>query len=57
LVNNAGAGKARAVCRLRYGKAERALVAYLNGEQISCLRAVGSELFPLPEECKGGAAA
>lgn len=50
LANNAGAGKARAVRRLRYGKAERALMAYLKGECISCLRAVGNELFPLPEE-------
>jgi hypothetical protein len=50
LVNNAGAGKGQAVRRLRYGKAERALIAYLRGEHIMCLRAVGGELFPLPEE-------
>ena len=36
--------------RIRYAKAERALMAYLKGERISHLRAVGSELFPLPEE-------
>ena len=50
LANNASAGKSRAVCRLRYQKAERALTAYLKGSRISYLRAVGGELFPLPEE-------
>ena len=50
LVSNAGAGKAQAVRRVRYAKAERALMAYLRGERIMQLRAVGSELFPLPEE-------
>ena len=50
LIGNAGAGKAQAVRRVRYAKAERALMAYLRGERIMCLRAVGSELFPLPEE-------
>ena len=39
-----------AVRRIRYAKAERALMAYLHGERISYLRAVGSELFPLPED-------
>jgi hypothetical protein len=50
LVNNASAGKGHAARRLRYGKAERALIAYLRGERIMCLRAAGGELFPLPEE-------
>ena len=50
LVSNASAGKAQAVRRIRYAKAERALMAYLKGEHIVHLRAVGSEMFPLPEE-------
>jgi hypothetical protein len=50
LVGNANAGKAQAVRRVRYAKAERALMAYLRGDRIVHLRAVGSELFPLPEE-------
>lgn len=50
LVGNAGAGKAQAVRRVRYAKTERALMAYLRRERILYLRAVGSELFPLPEE-------
>jgi hypothetical protein len=57
LIGNASAGKAQAVRRIRYAKAERALMAYLQGERISCLRAVGSELFPLPEEVAHEAAA
>jgi hypothetical protein len=50
LVNNASAGKGQAARRLRYGKAERSLIAYLRGERLLYLRAIGSELFPLPEE-------
>jgi hypothetical protein len=50
LLSNANAGKAEAVRRIRYAKAERALLAYLRGDRIAHLRAVGSELFPLPEE-------
>ena len=57
LVSNASAGRAQAVLRVRYAKAERALMAYLRGERIVCLRAVGSELFPLPEEIVQEAAA
>jgi hypothetical protein len=43
-------GKAQAVRRMRYAKTERALMAYLRGEQITHLRGVSSEVFPLPEE-------
>jgi hypothetical protein len=50
LVSNAAAGKAQAVRRIRYAKAERALMAYLRGERISQLRAIGDEIFPLPED-------
>ena len=50
LVANANAGNAQAVRRVRYAKTERALLAYLRGDRISYLRALGSELFPLPEE-------
>ncbi len=57
LVGNAGAGKAGAVRRVRYAKAERGLMAYLRGERIQHLRAVGSELFPLPDELRREAAA
>jgi len=34
----------------RYRKTERALRAFLRGEQLTRLYAAGSELFPLPEE-------
>ena len=50
LLSNANAGKSQAVRRIRYGKAKRALIAYLRGERIMQLRAAGYELFPLPEE-------
>ena len=50
LVGNAHAGNAQPLRRVRYAKAERALVAYLRGEHLMYLRAVGGELFPLPEE-------
>ena len=44
------------VRRMRYGKAERALLAYLRAERITHLRIVGGELFPLPEEVDCAAA-
>jgi hypothetical protein len=50
LVSNVGAGRAQAVQRVRYAKTERALMAYLRGNRITHLRAVGGELFPLPDE-------
>ena len=57
LTGNAHAGNAQPLRRVRYVKAERALMAYLRGNRITNLRAVGSELFPLPEEYKSGTAA
>jgi hypothetical protein len=57
LVGSAGAGKSGAVRRLRYGKTERALMAYLADERIAHLRAATEELFPLPDEYRKAAAA
>lgn len=56
LAGSAGAGKSQAVRRMRYGKAERALLAYLRGERITHLRMMDGELFPLPEEVSCAAA-
>jgi hypothetical protein len=36
--------------RVMYGKAQRALSAFLRGEQLSVLRAVTEDLFPLPAQ-------
>ena len=33
-----------------YGKAERALRAYLDGERIKTLKAISQEIFPVPGE-------
>jgi len=57
LVGAAPTSNARGMRRIRYAKIERALLAFLRREQISCLRAMDSELFPLPEEIARGAAA
>ena len=43
--------------RARYGKIERALLAFVRGESLTLLRAVENELFPLPEEVSSEAAA
>lgn len=36
--------------REQYGKVERALVAFLNGQKLSMIRPCQLEMFPLPEE-------
>jgi hypothetical protein len=50
LVSNVHAGKTPPAKRARYGKTERALLAFLRRESLTLLRANDSELFPLPEE-------
>ena len=50
LVQNEKARNDLAVLRECYGKIERALKAYLLGENLTRLYAVSAELFPLPEE-------
>lgn len=57
LVSSAPASRNRGVRRIRYAKTERALLAFLHGEHISCLRGMEGELFPLPEEVNAQAAA
>jgi hypothetical protein len=42
--------------RARYGKIERALLAFIRGESLTTLRAVEIELFLLPEETPSNAA-
>lgn len=43
-------GASRALRQERYAKTERVLMAFLRGERLVKLYAVGKELFPLPEE-------
>jgi len=43
-------GNSRQLRRERYGKTERALLAFLEGDELSRLYATDKELFPLPEE-------
>ena len=50
LVQASRAGQADGVRRLRYGKTEWALAAFLNGKTPKQLRGANVELFPLPEE-------
>ena len=49
--------RGRPEVRERYGKTERALQAYLAGEQLGKLYAATTELFPLPEDRATTAAA
>jgi hypothetical protein len=51
LIHNCGK-KARPEMREHYGKAERALSAFLKGERLVKLYASQDELFPLPDETK-----
>jgi hypothetical protein len=48
LVDSAQGVRGRPEARERYGKTERALQAYLAGEQLGRLYATTAELFPLP---------
>jgi len=50
LIESAQGRRGRPEMRERYAKTERALSAYLAGEQLSKLYAATTELFPLPEE-------
>jgi hypothetical protein len=50
LIESANGRRGRPEVRERYGKTERALSAYLAGEQILRLYAAPTELFPLPNE-------
>ena len=50
LIEAAQGVRGRPEVRERYGKVERALQAYLAGEQLNRLYACTTELFPLPEE-------
>jgi len=57
LMESAHGRRGRPEVRERYGKTERALSAYLLGEQLGRLFAATGELFPLPDEDKAAAAA
>jgi len=50
LIETSHRRRGRPEVRERYGKTERALSAYINGEQLGKLYATTAELFPLPEE-------
>ena len=50
LVRESNAGRADGVRRLRYGKTEWALAAFLDGKTPKRLYGANAELFPLPEE-------
>lgn len=49
--------RARLEAREKYGKTERALLAFLTGEMLGRLYATTAELFPLPEEFSSSPAA
>ena len=49
LIDSAQGVRGRPEAREKYGKTERALQAYLAGEQLTRLYACTAELFPLPE--------
>jgi len=57
LIEMAHGRRGRPEVRERYGKTERALQAYLAGEQLGKLYAATTELFPLPEDRATTAAA
>jgi len=50
LIETSQRRRGRPEVRERHGKTERALAAYIAGEQLSKLYATTAELFPLPEE-------
>jgi len=55
LVTTGGAGKGEGVRRMRYGKVQWALSAFLQGKTPRRLCSATCELFPLPEEVKKAA--
>jgi hypothetical protein len=55
LIRTRADGKAESVRRLRYGKTQWALSAYLEGKLPKRLYGATTELFPLPEEVEEAA--
>ena len=56
LIGAAAGRRGRAEFREQYAKTERALSAFLQGEQLARLHATPKELFPLPDETQAAAA-